>query len=133
MKQLNVPDRFSSRDVRSGTLAGCLTVALTVFDSGQIYGTLLTCLSWVSYNRATESLRLTSTQAGFFGRSAINLLPSTIEAGIGGHWKCEIDEGVLVKMSAGDQCLERDGGREGGKEGQGGKVRGKVLGLGGDR
>lgn len=46
-----------------------------------------------------------------FRRSAINLLPSTIEAGIGGHWRCEIDEGALVKMSAGDRCPER--GREG--------------------
>lgn len=67
MERLYVPDRFFSRDVQSGTLAGCLTFVLTVFDSGQIYRTLLTCLSWVSSNRATESLRLPSTQADFLG------------------------------------------------------------------
>lgn len=62
--------------VKSGTPAGRLTLVLKAFDSGPIIGTLLTSLSWVSYSGATESLRVTPSQAGFLGaRPSIYFLP----------------------------------------------------------
>lgn len=40
------------------------------------------------------------------------LLPPTFHTGIGGHWRCEIDEGALVKMSVGDHWPERERAQE---------------------
>ncbi len=59
---------------------------------------------------------LTSNSSWLCQHSPINSPPppSTFHTGIGGHRRCEIDEGALVKMSAGDHWPERE--RERGRE-----------------
>lgn len=91
-----------------------LLVVSQLFDSTHIYGAPSpVCPGCPTREELCHSPDFDSSR--LVQHLAINLLPSTIGAGIGGHWRCEIDEGVLVKMSAGDQCPERERERERGK------------------